>query len=731
MPHNPHANFTPSLEGYTGQGAFRFWCQMALPLTYDDSLSYYELLNKVVTYLNNTISDVANVETNVGRLADAYNQLQSYVNDYFDNIDIEAELRTVLDKMALDGTLDDLLSPIVEQQLPGVVENQIDGVVENQIGGAVADQIDGVVAEQLPPLVDEGIPSEVTDWLNDNVTPVGGAVVVDSSLTIEGAAADAKKTGDELSDLKNALDDIGVTDNIVTVSAPETVAKTINGSGAIVDAAGNYHIYTASVTAGEIYFVTASNNWSAPLYAYYDSGMNLVQIGTTSEQGSSVTTINNERTVAPANAVYLVTTSLNELINYPIYMEGGYKLQRLDDVISDVNNLMEGITIRNLFNPSKVVSGYYFNGSNALVQNENSEYIDDYIQINNAYSYMANADYLQILTYDSNKTFIERKYNLEPFGTEMSFDNNVAFIRISRYGHSFPDNFIISESIAYDILTESNSNIFTATKTETSLAVSIGKLKIIVNKYNDSNIRAVNLWRTNDAYIKASDGTYKRLWYNSDSDGVVKISGEDDFIGGYHGDETQTAFKLMIDGIEYEESSIFTNLRFNEILLYCESNVYHCNTSELSETIAFERHKILVFNSNGYTVKNYWVAKENLLLTKAYMGMLSVERYTDSNYTDTMLNGYYSNYNYKFNSNFTPTGGQPYLTDVVFNTIYGDVGMHIDNIRSPGTYYGSIANYNSSYDKRLKAYFAAIDSNNGVQVNANNVITASATTYAH
>ena len=71
MPLNPHANFTPTLEGYSGQGAFRFWCQTALPLTYDDSLSYYELLAKVVNYLNNTISDVSAMETNVGNLAEA------------------------------------------------------------------------------------------------------------------------------------------------------------------------------------------------------------------------------------------------------------------------------------------------------------------------------------------------------------------------------------------------------------------------------------------------------------------------------------------------------------------------------------------------------------------------------------------------------------------------------------------------------------------------------------
>ena len=42
----------------------------------------------------------------------------------------------------------------------------------------------------------------VTSWLNEHVTPAGSAVVVDDSLTIQGAAADAKKTGDEISGLK-------------------------------------------------------------------------------------------------------------------------------------------------------------------------------------------------------------------------------------------------------------------------------------------------------------------------------------------------------------------------------------------------------------------------------------------------------------------------------------------------------------------------------------------------
>lgn len=37
---------------------FRFWCQKVLPLVYDESLSYEELLCKVVAYLNGVIEDV-------------------------------------------------------------------------------------------------------------------------------------------------------------------------------------------------------------------------------------------------------------------------------------------------------------------------------------------------------------------------------------------------------------------------------------------------------------------------------------------------------------------------------------------------------------------------------------------------------------------------------------------------------------------------------------------------
>ena len=70
------ANFTPELTPKQDLQPFRYWCYKILPLTYDDSLSYYELLSKVVDALNKAMEDTEGVITDVENLRDAYDQLQ-------------------------------------------------------------------------------------------------------------------------------------------------------------------------------------------------------------------------------------------------------------------------------------------------------------------------------------------------------------------------------------------------------------------------------------------------------------------------------------------------------------------------------------------------------------------------------------------------------------------------------------------------------------------------------
>lgn len=107
---NAPADFTPIMGNYKTLQPFRYWCQKVLPLVYDDSLSYYELLCKTVDYLNKTMEDVETLHGDVTNLHKAYEQLQGYVNNYFSTLDVQKEINHKLDTMVENGTLSDLLT---------------------------------------------------------------------------------------------------------------------------------------------------------------------------------------------------------------------------------------------------------------------------------------------------------------------------------------------------------------------------------------------------------------------------------------------------------------------------------------------------------------------------------------------------------------------------------------------------------------------------------------------
>lgn len=130
-----------AIDNYTNLEPFRFWCQTVLPSVYDESLSYYELLCKVVHILNETTKDVT--------------ILHDFVDNYFTNLDVQEEINTKLDAMAADGSLGNLIN--------------------------------------------EFVPDAVTAWLNKYFKPYEpSAVSLDSSLMIENSAADSKATGNAI-----------------------------------------------------------------------------------------------------------------------------------------------------------------------------------------------------------------------------------------------------------------------------------------------------------------------------------------------------------------------------------------------------------------------------------------------------------------------------------------------------------------------------------------------------
>lgn len=134
---------------------FRYWVQSVLPSVYDDSLSYQELLYKVVAKLNEVIESQNNLSQSTDafetEMKSAFEQLKNYVNEYFNNLDVQEEINTKLDEMAADGTLNTIFSPVIAEK--------------------------------------------VNAWLQENITPTSPPL--DATLSLANAAAQAKAVGDK------------------------------------------------------------------------------------------------------------------------------------------------------------------------------------------------------------------------------------------------------------------------------------------------------------------------------------------------------------------------------------------------------------------------------------------------------------------------------------------------------------------------------------------------------
>lgn len=76
----------------------KYWCYKVLPLVYDDSLSYYELLCKVVSKLNELIEKYASFDDMVEEIQSAIDALQKQI-DEFDTTYIEKLIKDKLSNM--------------------------------------------------------------------------------------------------------------------------------------------------------------------------------------------------------------------------------------------------------------------------------------------------------------------------------------------------------------------------------------------------------------------------------------------------------------------------------------------------------------------------------------------------------------------------------------------------------------------------------------------------------
>ena len=82
----------------------------AVPMVFDNSMSYYEALCALWKYIDGMTSVINNNATLEEEYIEKFNELKEFVDTYFDNLDVQEEINNKLDEMAQDGTLEEIMA---------------------------------------------------------------------------------------------------------------------------------------------------------------------------------------------------------------------------------------------------------------------------------------------------------------------------------------------------------------------------------------------------------------------------------------------------------------------------------------------------------------------------------------------------------------------------------------------------------------------------------------------
>lgn len=185
------------------------------------------------------------------------------------------------------------------------------------------------------------VPGAVSDWLEDNVTPT--TPVVDASLSIAGAAADAKATGDGIADLKSALN----TEIDVTYFTTEKDESATLNSFKLVDSGlatqdVNYKLVKYALSLEKTVIVVSDNKWQFQNSPNVPISGSSNRVGETYGAGTFAVDV-------PEGATYVIIStpaenSVAKLYNAESVKDGLIKNEEFTEYLSDAfsNSYVKG-----------------------------------------------------------------------------------------------------------------------------------------------------------------------------------------------------------------------------------------------------------------------------------------------------------------------------------------------------------------------------------------------------
>ena len=117
----------PKGQGVVPMPPFLGFLANNIPAVYDNTMSYYEELTSLIKYLQDVVIPALNADSEaITVISNAMEQLQSYVDHYFENLDVQEEINNKLDEMAENGTLQEIITAYIQSNVTWTFDSVAD-----------------------------------------------------------------------------------------------------------------------------------------------------------------------------------------------------------------------------------------------------------------------------------------------------------------------------------------------------------------------------------------------------------------------------------------------------------------------------------------------------------------------------------------------------------------------------------------------------------------------------
>lgn len=327
-----------NIEKIKPTGIFTNYIYKAIPLAFDDSMSYYETLCSLLDYLKTTTEVVNNN-------ADLIAELESFVNNYFNDLDVQEEINNKLDSFVTDGTF----ATILNQELLQDINNR---VLQNSVDiGAINENLSNKVSSNQPNSVNMNmLTQEVRTALTGGSTAIVGNDTVGTENVKDKAITIYK------------LDDLLQT-NFIKEYVGIDFSFNYQGYKNVID--GELNISTESfysyadipLTINTIYYFAGFNIFRIQGLVILDSEDNIIYstpIADITQRHEAVSTIFKANTSGLHAIINTITTITNAGGNYPSPIKLLPSLTKLNVL---TQNFMNNPDLTPA--PIKTITGYY------------------------------------------------------------------------------------------------------------------------------------------------------------------------------------------------------------------------------------------------------------------------------------------------------------------------------------------------------------------------------------